>query len=127
MTVKADPGLTLTFDASCSTDPDLSPEEFGPSEQGLSYTFECYRPCESQPVHNASDPLWSFVDWDNKTNPYCTSCVENGTSLEGCFVPYNFHVAGPLSFYNQSEWESSETYPLSVDSSVDNINKVCIS
>lgn len=35
MSFISDPTVTIQFDASCSTDPDLSPQSFGPAAQGL--------------------------------------------------------------------------------------------
>ena len=126
MALAADALTSLVLDASCSTDPDLSPQQYGPAAQGLSYTFECYRPCESAPVHNTSDPMWGFVNWSNPTTHYTTSCVENGTSLTGCFVPFNFHVSGPLTQYDYSDW-TAPTYPILYNPAVDNINNVIYS
>lgn len=50
---------------------------------GLSYTFECYRWCESASVHNASDPLYKFLAWDPVSNPYNTTCIDYGYSTTG--------------------------------------------
>ena len=34
MFFKADPDVSIKFDASCSSDPDLSPKTYGPAAQG---------------------------------------------------------------------------------------------
>ena len=128
MTLKADSSFNLVLDGSCSTDPDLSPQTTGPAQQGLSYSFECYRPCESTPYHNKSDPLWGFVSWGSPANPntYTTSCFANGTNYEsntGCFRPLDLHIAGPLNTYYLSDWTNG-TYPLNY-TSINTINQVC--
>ena len=37
MFLMADPNVTMKFDSSCSTDPDLSPKIYGPAAQGTLY------------------------------------------------------------------------------------------
>ena len=37
MFLMADPNVTMKFDSSCSTDPDLSPKIYGPADQGTLY------------------------------------------------------------------------------------------
>ena len=128
MSFKADSNLTLVLDGSCSTDPDLSPQTNGPAQQGLSYSFECWRPCETTPFHNASDPFWGFVPWSSPANPYpyTSSCFVNDSSYEsnkGCFRPLGFHIAGPLTTYYLSDWKNGH-YPLNYTSSA-TINRVC--
>lgn len=123
MALVRDALTSLVLDASCSVDPDLSPQLYDPSQQGLSYTFECYRPCESAPVHNESDSLWAFVNWTDPTTHYSTNCAENGTSNTGCFVPFNFHISGPLMAHSISDWDSTN-YPIPYSPAVDDINTV---
>lgn len=123
MALVADALTSLVLDASCSMDPDLSPQLYGISQQGLSYTFECYRPCESAPIHNVTDTLWRFVNWTDPSTHYTTSCFENGYSNTGCFVPFNFHISGPLKSLSISDWTSA-TYPIPYVSAMDNINRV---
>ena len=124
MALVQDALTSLVLDASCSADPDLSPQIYGPAQQGLSYTFECYRPCESAPVHNTSDPLWGFVNWTDPSIHYTTTCTENGTSNTGCFVPFNFHISGPLTTYSISDWTGAAPYPISYNPALDDINTV---
>lgn len=89
---------------------------------GLTYTFECYRSCESPPVHNSSASLFPFVPWNSVSNPYNTTCVEYGYSTTGCFIPLYFQVSGPLPIYSLSDWSSN--YPLYVNDTT-SINFVC--
>ena len=133
MYFKSDSSLNIVFDGTCSIDPDLSPQTNGPTQQGLSYTFECWRPCEPTPVHNASDPLWEFVPWSWPANPYNTSsssdasgCPVNDSSYEsteGCFRPLGLHISGPLTTYYLSNWTTG-SYPLE-HTAANTINKVC--
>lgn len=133
MFFKSDSALNLVLDGSCSTDPDLSPQTYGPAEQGLSYTFECYRECEPSPVHNASDSLWGFVPWSFPDNPYnksglfnasgCPSTNSSYQSNKGCFRPLDFHISGPLTTYHLSNWTKTN-YPLGYTDS-NTINRVC--
>lgn len=123
LSVVADALTSLVLDASCSFDPDLSPQQYGPATQGLSYTFECYRHCESAPVHNVLDPLYSFVNWTDPSTHYSTSCVESVSSTTGCFVPFNFHISGPITSYKLDDWFNTP-YPLIVNPSLININYV---
>lgn len=133
MYFKSDSELNLVIDGSCSIDPDLSPQSHGPTQQGLSYTYECWRSCEPTPVHNESDPLWGFVPWSWPDNPYSYAnasntigCKWNDSFYEsdtGCFRPLGFHISGPLTTYYLSNWTTG-SYPLGY-TSTNTINKVC--
>ena len=125
MAIATDALTSLVLDASCSTDPDLSPQQYGPAEQGLTYTFECYRHCESVPIHNVSNPMYPFINWTDPSTHYNTSCVEKTTSNTGCFVPFNFHMSGPVPSYRLNDWYNP-TYPLSFNPTINNINKVVL-
>ena len=121
-----DTNNTFRLDGSCSRDPDL-PDTTGPSEQGLIYSFECHRVCQSQPQHYAN---WAFRNWDNITNPFKTNCKNEETSgslitvvdPNGCFRP-SFHVAGPLNYTIREAWQNLDNYPIKGKLEID---EVCI-
>jgi hypothetical protein len=97
-----DPTVNKTLDATCSSDPDIWPDQ----HTNLTYEWFCYRSCENAPVFDDNQ----FVDWSS-SNPYSTSCPEilmemsNMTfSTTGCFLPFGIHKSGPIAAHNLTDW-----------------------
>jgi hypothetical protein len=121
-------GSNFTMDPSCTYDPDYTagmnvsnPALLNP----ITYSFECYRFCESAPQHT-SDGTFTFIPWGTAGANYTTSCASSDPlthetqSTEGCFRVTNFHISGPLTEYPLNAW-TSFNYPLDNSSEINQV------
>ncbi len=120
---KYDSERVIKLDATCSRDPDMVPST-GVFDQGLEFTIECHRACQTAPVHDNSD-RFKFIAWDEVTNPLSTTC--NSTDSEGqdinplgCFRP-SIHISGPLTYLTASNWKDTVNYPIKQVTELDKV------
>lgn len=97
----------VTLNAGCSSDPDRWPSE----PQGLTFSWLCFRGCETAPKFTADD---DFIPWNTASNPYNSTCQRpsnmagsTGVSSQGCFMPLGVHISGPILRRNLMDWSSS--------------------